>query len=103
MQAPAGAALIYDSRTWHRACPELNVSGEDRLAILNAVCPAWVRSMVDKQPGTKHYRASNMAAQLEPLVRDEIEALCHADRVQSPAGVPNILEKQFVGPRKIQI
>jgi hypothetical protein len=59
--------------------------------------------MVDKQPGTKHYRASNMAAQLEPLVRDEIEALCHADRVQSPAGVPNILEKQFVGPRKIQI
>jgi hypothetical protein len=27
MVAGAGAALIYDSRTWHRACPELNASG----------------------------------------------------------------------------
>jgi len=81
----------------------LNVSGEDRLAILNAVCPAWVRSMVDKQPGTKRYRASNMAAQLDPKVRDEIEALCHAERLLPPTGVPSILEKQFVGPRKIQI
>ena len=103
MVAPAGSALIYDSRTWHRACPELNVSGEDRLAILNAVCPAWVRSMVDKQAGTERYRASNMAAQLDPQVRDEIEALCHANRIPPPAGAPVILEKQFVGPRKIQI
>ena len=28
--------------------PELNASGKDRRAILNAVCPDWVRSMVDK-------------------------------------------------------
>ena len=103
MVAPAGAALIYDSRTWHRACPELNVSGEDRLAILNAVCPSWVRSMVDKMPGTERYRASRMAERLTPRVREEIEALCHTDVQLVPEGVPEILEKHYAGPRKIQI
>ena len=103
MVAPAGAALIYDSRTWHRACPELNVSGEDRLAILNAVCPAWVRSMVDKTPGTERYRASRMAERLTPRVREEIEALCHTRVQPVPQGVPEILEKHYVGRRKIQI
>jgi len=103
MVAPAGAALIYDSRTWHRACPELNVSGEDRLAILNAVCPSWVRSMVDKTSGTERYRASGMAERLTPRVREEIEALCHTDVQPVPEGVPEILEKHYAGPRKIQI
>ena len=32
---PAGSAVIYDSRTYHRACPELNTSGEERIAMLN--------------------------------------------------------------------
>ena len=30
-------------RIWHRACPELNVSGEDRMAIIQATMPRFVR------------------------------------------------------------
>ena len=41
---PAGSAVIYDSRTYHRACPELNVSGEERMAMLNCTVPSFVRA-----------------------------------------------------------
>lgn len=103
MVARAGAALIYDSRTWHRACPELNASGKDRRAILNAVCPDWVRSMVDKTAGTERYRASGMADQLPESVSSEIERLCHDSPLPAPNDAPVITEKVYNGPRKIQI
>ena len=42
---PAGSAIIYDSRTYHRACPELNASGEERFAMLNCTTPSFVRDL----------------------------------------------------------
>ena len=102
MVAPEGSALIYDSRIWHRACPELNISGSDRLAILNAVCPNWVRPMVDKRPGVVVYRDSDMASSLPASVAEEITRLCCTPTQAAPLGSPNILEKP-IGPRKINI
>ena len=34
---PAGSGILYDSRTYHRAPPELNVSGEERWAMLTCI------------------------------------------------------------------
>ena len=102
MVAPAGAALIYDSRTWHRACVELNESGEDRLAILNAVCPRWVRPMVDKTNGSTVFFESNAESGLDDLTRVELNHLCHSETAPLPDGVPTILEKQPM-PRRIKI
>ena len=42
---PAGSAIIYDSRTYHRACPERNTSGQERLAMLNCTTPSFVRDL----------------------------------------------------------
>ena len=39
MTAPAGYAILYDSRTWHRVCPEKNVSGNIRSVLLNSIVP----------------------------------------------------------------
>lgn len=47
MCAPAGSIIMYDSKTWHRAPPERNVSGQDRIAILNAVTPRYIVPMID--------------------------------------------------------
>ena len=102
MVAPEGAALIYDSRIWHRACPELNVSGMDRLAILNAVCPNWVRPMVDKRPGEEVYIGSDMATNLPSSVAAEIKQLCCTPTQTPPDNAPKILER-LPGPRKINI
>jgi len=99
MQAPAGAALIYDSRTWHRACVELNLSGEDRLAVLNAVSPNWVRPMADKLPGTNAFHESGIEAQLSDRERLELGRLCHAETAAVPEGAPQILEKQLKAGR----
>lgn len=51
MTAPAGSAILYDARTWHRACPELNVSGNHRLALLSAATVAWVDPSRDQERG----------------------------------------------------
>ena len=102
MVAPEGAALIYDSRIWLRACPELNVSGMDRLAILNAVCPNWVRPMVDKRPGEAVYIGSDMATNLPSSVAAEIKQLCCTPTQTPPDNAPKILER-LPGPRKINI
>ena len=101
MTAPAGSALVYDSRTWHRACVEGNLSGADRIALLNAVCPSWVRPMVDKTPGTETFRASGMADQLDETTRQELERLCHSETLAPPPGAPQLEAKR--GPRRIRI
>lgn len=95
LRAPAGSALIYDSRTWHRACPELNLSGKSRMAILNAVAPAWVRPMADKTAGMRAYDEAGTASALTPRQREEIIALCSQRQVPVPAGAPSLGEKQL--------
>lgn len=88
MTAPSGSALVYDSRTWHRACDELNVSGEDRVAILNAVTPSWVLPMVDKTMSAQNYQSSDMDTRLTPRERKDIKRLCHANTRKPPKGAP---------------
>lgn len=90
MVAPAGAALIYDSRTWHRACDELNVSGENRFAILNAVAPSWVLPMTGKRHTSKLYSTSAVAAQLTRRERADIHRLCNEPTTPAPVGAPEI-------------
>jgi hypothetical protein len=58
---PAGSAVIYDSRTYHRACPELNVSGSERFAMLNCTTPSFVRDLSarnDKKASANDFAAS---------------------------------------------
>lgn len=92
--APAGAGLIYDARTWHRACHELNVSGEDRIAFLNAVAPAWVRPMIDKTPVGDRYRASHVPAALTARERHDVDRLCNSPMLPTPDGMPQLLERR---------
>jgi ectoine hydroxylase-related dioxygenase (phytanoyl-CoA dioxygenase family) len=94
MEASAGSALIYDARTWHRACHELNVSGCDRIALLNAVTPAWVRPMIDKTPIAARYRESEVASCLSERVAGDIERLCHSKTLPAPEGVPTLQRRQ---------
>eukprot|EP00935_MAST-01C_sp_MAST-1C-sp1_P001837 g1837.t1 len=75
LEAPAGAAFIYDSRLWHRACPELNVSGEDRIAILHAVTPSWIVPMVDRQAEAEAYAQSPVPAMLTPREKADMERM----------------------------
>jgi ectoine hydroxylase-related dioxygenase (phytanoyl-CoA dioxygenase family) len=88
MLAPPGAALLYDSRTWHRACHELNLSGRDRIAILNAVAPAWVTPMIDKTPVKERYQASEIPESLTIRERAEIALLCNCPTMDTPQGMP---------------
>lgn len=94
LTAPAGSALIYDARTWHRACPELNVSGRDRLAILNAVSPAWVRPMMDKSWLTAEFSDVPYLDALDERERRELDRLCHRDTQPTPEGMPRLQERQ---------
>lgn len=92
--APAGAAIIYDSRTWHRACHELNQSGADRVAILNAVTPAWVRPMIDKTPVGEAFRNSTVPAALTEREAAEIERLCNSATLPTPHDAPVLAERR---------
>jgi len=98
--APAGAALIYDARTWHRACYELNVSGENRLAILNAVAPAYVPPMLDKRPVGEQYAAGPVPADLTARERAEIERLCLAPTATPPPDAPRFGERVRLEARR---
>ena len=88
--APAGAAIIYDARMWHRACNELNASGRDRSAILNAVAPSWVRPMMDKTALAGAFPGSPAADGLSERERAEIERLCRRPTRPTPAGMPRL-------------
>ena len=94
MEAPAGAAVLYDARTWHRGCHELNVSGLDRIAILNAVTPSWVRPMMDnKQSVSREYLASDVPNALSERERRDVHRLCNSATMETPVGMP------VLGPR----
>jgi ectoine hydroxylase-related dioxygenase (phytanoyl-CoA dioxygenase family) len=88
MIAPAGAALIYDARTWHRACDELNISGQDRVGLLNAVAPTWVLPMMDKRSISDRYLASDAQQALTQRERNDIIRLCHGPIADAPVGMP---------------
>lgn len=92
--APAGAGLIYDARTWHRACHELNCSGADRIAFLNAVAPAWVRPMIDKAPVGDGYTASSVPAALTDRERADVKRLCNSPTLETPEGMPVLQERR---------
>lgn len=95
MTAPAGSALLYDARTWHRACNELNTSGADRFAILNAVAPDWVVPLGAKTKSAERYRASNTPAQLSARERRDIDRFyCRTTR-PTPVGQPQLVRPQL--------
>ena len=48
MSFPAGSGILYDSRTYHRAPPELNVSGKERWAMLTCIVPSFVRDLRER-------------------------------------------------------
>ena len=88
--APAGSGLIYDARMWHRACHELNVSGRDRIAILNAAAPAYVRPMLDKSALGRDFPGSPVACRLTERERTDIERLCCRQTRPAPPGMPRL-------------
>ena len=88
--APAGAAIIYDARTWHRACNELNASRRNRIAILNAVAPSYIRPMMDKSALGKAFPGSPVAGSLTDRERTEIKRLCCRPTRPTPAGMPRL-------------
>lgn len=88
--APAGAGLIYDSRMWHRACHELNASGRDRIAILNAVAPSYIRPMMNKSALARAFPASPVAGKLTEREREDVERLCCTPTRPAPPGVPRL-------------
>ena len=66
---PAGSGILYDSRTYHRAPPELNVSGEERWAMLTCI----VRSSAHfSRPSSRlpTFPLNNVRAQVPSFVRD---------------------------------
>ena len=92
--APAGAAIIYDARIWHRACHELNTSGRDRIAILNAVAPSYIRPMMDKRTLGKAFPRSPVGRGLNQRERAEIERLCCSPTGPTPPGMPRLNSRQ---------
>ena len=103
IEAPAGAAVLYDARTWHRACHELNVSGHDRIALLNAVSPAWIRPMMDKTWLLDKFEATPVAQALDARTREEIRKMCLRDTAPTPPDMPKLQERQAIRnpPKKV--
>ena len=65
-----------DARTWHRACPELNESDGDRVAILNSVLPSWVQPMSPRQAGAEAFQFSTAREILTPREVRDVEKMC---------------------------
>jgi hypothetical protein len=98
MLAPAGAALLYDARTWHRACPEANFSersrvAEDsqqkgitwsrdqqlcRVAILNAVTKNGVKPMFDPKKAVEQQYKTDVRNKLTGRQRLDMHHLFSA-------------------------
>lgn len=76
MLAQAGAAILYDSRTWHRACPELNASGCDRIALLNAVNVQGVSPMMPMWNEAQKFLQSEALQLLTRREQADIGKMC---------------------------
>jgi hypothetical protein len=77
----AGSGILYDSRTYHRAPPELNVSGEERWAMLTCIVPSFVRDLRardDKVESADAFaKATKVHAALTPRELDDVlKMLC---------------------------
>lgn len=78
---PAGSGILYDSRTYHRPPPELNVSDEERWAMLTCVVPSFVRDLRardDKVNSADAFaKATRVHSALTPReLRDVLKMLC---------------------------
>ncbi|XOV89757.1 MAG: phytanoyl-CoA dioxygenase family protein [Pseudomonadota bacterium] len=78
---PAGSGILYDSRTYHRPPPELNVSGAERWAMLTCIIPSFVRDLRardDKVNSAEAFaRAKKVHAALSPReLQDVLRMLC---------------------------
>ncbi|MDA1300916.1 MAG: phytanoyl-CoA dioxygenase family protein [Proteobacteria bacterium] len=81
MSFPAGSGILYDSRTYHRAPPELNISGKERWAMLTCIVPSFVRDLRardDKVESADAFaNATDVHAALTPReLRDVLKMLC---------------------------
>eukprot|EP00040_Diaphanoeca_grandis_P009956 m.51004 g.51004 ORF g.51004 m.51004 type:complete len:396 (-) comp21378_c0_seq2:70-1257(-) len=104
MTAAAGSALLYDSRMWHRACPELNISGKDRLAILHAVTPAHIHPKIDKASTATEYQNSDIATQLTKREQQDVVRLCSIPTTPPPqAPTVDTPETEVVDPQQFWI
>lgn len=84
---PAGSGILYDSRTYHRAPPELNVSGKERWAMLMCIVPSFVRDLRardDKVGSADAFaRATAVHGALTPReLKDVIVMLCDDENGQ---------------------
>jgi ectoine hydroxylase-related dioxygenase (phytanoyl-CoA dioxygenase family) len=96
--APAGSAVLYDARTWHRACHELNQSGVDRIAMLNAVAPAWVLPMMPKAELGQEYQASRVRKAMTAREHRDVVALCGRPEQEAPADAPSLTLRRSARP-----
>lgn len=79
MIAPAGSGVLYDARTWHRACPECSPRRKGRVAILNAVITRENKPMASVSAMKElvhHYQTSGIPDQLTQRERDVVRSLC---------------------------
>ena len=77
----AGSGILYDSRTYHRAPPELNISGAERWAMLTCIVPSFVRDLRardDKVESADAFaKATNVHSALSDReLRDVLQMLC---------------------------
>ena len=77
----AGSGILYDSRTYHRAPPELNVSGEERWAMLTCIVPSFVRDLRARDDKVESADAFAKAASVHAALthrelQDVVKMLC---------------------------
>ena len=89
MVAPAGSVIMYDSKTWHRAPPERNRSGADRIAILNAVTPRYIVPMIDMKADLENAVQASKSGEwdqhLTARERREMDAMLSRNNAQASA------------------
>jgi len=86
MLAPAGSGILYDSRTWHRPCPECNDAGGDRIAILNAIITPQHPPMSHKEGAADQFNKSKIP---EMLTQREREVVAHLMQPGETGDNPN--------------
>ncbi len=101
---PAGSGILYDSRTYHRAPPELNVSGEERWAMLTCIVPSFVRDLRERddkvESADAFARAVNVHAALTPReLQDVVKMLCDDEAGQPRRDIEAAVAERLQGHR----
>ena len=81
MSFPAGSGILYDSRTYHRSPPELNVSGRERWAMQTCIVPSFVRDLRERDEKVESADAFAGATRIhaaltERELQDVMKMLC---------------------------